>query len=513
VSDFCVFISHSNTDSDIAENLVSILEKEQISCWIAPRDISPGDSWAESIANGIHECKILILLLSEQSNQSVQVIREVEHAVNQRKLLITIRLSEVSPSRAMGYFIGSQQWLDAFPNGFSSSLVSRLLHTIKTQLSDIALRKDSKPEEDQVSTTQKDTSAKYEFSIKDILRKLYELNGSKLILTVGAPPTALVYGKYTRFEMPPLTPTNVMDLCTSLMMQSQKDTFVQNRYISFRFGIKGVSRFSIMVHYQRGCWNAVIDVIPYSITGISDILPVQSVKQLLANRRGLVLIGGTTELIRGELIHSCVAYIGKNYDRLICTIESQISFVHHHDKCTIMQIELQSDSTSFATAFSSAMELKPDILTLDYVEDPVVIQNIVDYSKYQGVCMAALSKDGISYNIEKSISTLLQKCSSYANPEYILSSVIAIATLDVVWSEKGEKIYLPNLLILDDEVHCSLLNSLESNTLEEAVRSYQYSRNNALLHHYSMGRLSREEAISFSMEPSSLVAMLDSKKV
>ncbi|MCJ7625258.1 MAG: toll/interleukin-1 receptor domain-containing protein [Anaerolineaceae bacterium] len=40
-----IFISYSSKDKIIADAAVAALEKNDIRCWYAPRDISPGAEW------------------------------------------------------------------------------------------------------------------------------------------------------------------------------------------------------------------------------------------------------------------------------------------------------------------------------------------------------------------------------------------------------------------------------------------------------------------------------------
>jgi len=41
-----IFISYSSKDKAIAAALCAHLEKAQLKCWIAPRDIAPGKDYA-----------------------------------------------------------------------------------------------------------------------------------------------------------------------------------------------------------------------------------------------------------------------------------------------------------------------------------------------------------------------------------------------------------------------------------------------------------------------------------
>ena len=499
-----VFISYSNSDSEIAEEIVAILEKEEINCWIAPRNISPGKSWAESIVDGIYACRIMILLLSENSNQSVQVIREIEHAVNQKKILITIRLSDVEPSKAMLYFVSSQQWIDAFPKGIGS-IQALLVHTLKNHLlqAEQTTTTDPLPQKEVVS------KSKYELNLKQILKESLERGGDKLILTVGAPPTAKINGNYVRFDLPPLSPANIMDLCNSLMRPIQKDTLVKNKLVTFPFGIKGYSRYRAKIHFQRGCWNAVIDTLPCELSPLSNIFTDSRYFDLLNKPRGTIIVGGTTESAKNELLHSLINYINKNYCKLIITVDSPISFVHQHDKSTVQQIEVDRDAISFENAFNTAWQSTPDVISIDNVADNSCMHKLIDFGRYQGNCVFSQSNRSLSYDIDWNLTTLLERCSSYASTEYILSSLSAIVTLDIIWNSAGKKIYLPKLLILNDDIRKEILESKNTSEQLIVVNNASSSRNKALITNYNNGDLTKDEAIMNSYDKSNLIKMMN----
>lgn len=111
-----VFISHSSKDAKIASELCEFFEKNGKKCFIAPRDISAGKEYAEEIINGIDSCKSMILILSENSNDSPHVLREVERAVSKSIPIVIYRLEEVELSKSLEYFLMTNQWIDAKKN-------------------------------------------------------------------------------------------------------------------------------------------------------------------------------------------------------------------------------------------------------------------------------------------------------------------------------------------------------------------------------------------------------------
>ena len=110
-----VFVSYSQPDHDCAFEIVSRLEARNVTTWIAPRDIAPAADWAAEIIDGISAARIMLLVFSTHSNESPQVLREVERAVHKRIPVLPFRVENVLPTRSLEYFLSTQHWLDAFP--------------------------------------------------------------------------------------------------------------------------------------------------------------------------------------------------------------------------------------------------------------------------------------------------------------------------------------------------------------------------------------------------------------
>ncbi len=108
-----LFISYSSKDKQAADAVCSILESNQIRCWIAPRDITPGVPFAEAIIDGIKDAKVFILIFSSNSNNSQQVIKEVGRAVHHGLIIIPIRLEDIPMSKQLEYYVSDVHWLDA----------------------------------------------------------------------------------------------------------------------------------------------------------------------------------------------------------------------------------------------------------------------------------------------------------------------------------------------------------------------------------------------------------------
>ena len=75
-----VFISYSAEDKAVADAICAGLEARHIRCWMAPRDILPGMSYAAAVVRALNESRLMVLVFSVHADRSPQVASEVERA-------------------------------------------------------------------------------------------------------------------------------------------------------------------------------------------------------------------------------------------------------------------------------------------------------------------------------------------------------------------------------------------------------------------------------------------------
>ncbi len=136
-----VFISYSSIDKSAADTVCAILEQNGIPCWMAPRNITPGVPFAEAIIKAIKESKAFILIYSQNSNNSLQVIKEVDRAVHHGLAIITLRLEDVPMSDQLEYYLSDVHWLDALTPPLEKH-ISQLSGVVKMLLSKGELKDD-----------------------------------------------------------------------------------------------------------------------------------------------------------------------------------------------------------------------------------------------------------------------------------------------------------------------------------------------------------------------------------
>src|ERR1700722_11853857 len=128
-----VFVSYASQDAAVANSVVETLERQGIRCWIAPRDVTPGEFYAGVIVHAIDAAKVTVLILSQHSAASPHVVREVERAASKRHPVISLRIDHAALPADMEYFLNTSQWLDA-SEGEPSRVFPKLVEAVRKVL-------------------------------------------------------------------------------------------------------------------------------------------------------------------------------------------------------------------------------------------------------------------------------------------------------------------------------------------------------------------------------------------
>jgi hypothetical protein len=128
-----VFISHASLDKPVADAVCAALENTAIRCWIAPRDVQPGRSFAGEITRAIQHSKVMVLIFSAHSNTSEQILREVQLAANSHLHIVQFRIEDVIPNDDLEYYLSIPHWLDALTPPLEANL-QRLQTSVRALL-------------------------------------------------------------------------------------------------------------------------------------------------------------------------------------------------------------------------------------------------------------------------------------------------------------------------------------------------------------------------------------------
>jgi hypothetical protein len=107
-----LFVSHHSSQLEVAQHVERALNAKGVKCWIAPRDVEPGASFARAIPDAIEQSSAVLLLFSAASVKSPHVERELILADQLGKTIIPLRIEKVVDPGGLRYHLAAAQWID-----------------------------------------------------------------------------------------------------------------------------------------------------------------------------------------------------------------------------------------------------------------------------------------------------------------------------------------------------------------------------------------------------------------
>jgi serine/threonine protein kinase len=121
-----IFISHSSKDRPRVEALVQALEASGAKCWVSFRDITHSEDWDAAISAALSASSCVLLYVTESSNKSEEVLKEMRLALRRKKkILVALGSHGVEPEGALAYHFSGLQWIRAYESAerFTSMLL------------------------------------------------------------------------------------------------------------------------------------------------------------------------------------------------------------------------------------------------------------------------------------------------------------------------------------------------------------------------------------------------------
>lgn len=126
-----IFISYSSLDYEQATEVKNVLTSNGFNCWMAPEGIPIGSNYALEIPTAVQACTTFLLILSDKSQESKWVPKELDMAINLGKLIVPFHLDESMLRAPFNFYLTNIQRIEAYnrlENGYVE-LISRLKKT------------------------------------------------------------------------------------------------------------------------------------------------------------------------------------------------------------------------------------------------------------------------------------------------------------------------------------------------------------------------------------------------
>lgn len=130
------FISYSSRQRNEADSLRHLLHANNIDTWMAPHDIPDGSEYADVINSAIQNAACLVLLLTEDAQNSIYVDKEIERALHHGKTIAPIQLDRAGLNDSFSFYLCNQQIEQVTAIDASSPKMQRLIQHLQLLCND-----------------------------------------------------------------------------------------------------------------------------------------------------------------------------------------------------------------------------------------------------------------------------------------------------------------------------------------------------------------------------------------
>jgi twitching motility protein PilT len=211
-----------------------------------------------------------------------------------------------------------------------------------------------------------------------ILREGVGRKASDIHLKTGAPPVFRVSGTLTPWdEVAPIDRETMAALARSLLKDYHGQRLERELQVDVGYGHPELGRFRVNVFYQRGEIQAALRLIPARVRQIRELNLPPVIERISSERRGLILVTGTTGSGKSTTLASMIDYINRTVDRHIITIEDPIEYLHRDDRSIVTQREIGADCLTFAAGLKGALRQDPDVILVGEMRDLETIETAI----------------------------------------------------------------------------------------------------------------------------------------
>ncbi len=242
--------------------------------------------------------------------------------------------------------------------------------------------------------------------LHDILRAAVDRGASDVLLKVNSPPGVRING-----DLLPLPDAEVMSHdAVETAVDEILDDFHRKRLAvdlqaDLAYETADLGRFRVNIFRQRGELSAVIRVIPGHIRSVGELNLPPVVEHIAGERRGLVLVTGTTGSGKSTTLAAMIDYINQTRHCHIITIEDPIEYVHRDYMSFVNQREVGYDAVSFGGALKAALRQNPDVILVGEMRDLETVETAILAAETGHLVMSTLHTLDAPETITRAIST------------------------------------------------------------------------------------------------------------
>ena len=344
-------------------------------------------------------------------------------------------------------------------------------------------------------------------NMERVLRLMVEKQASDVFLSAATPILIKINGQILQLSDQPLTPSQPKQLISEIITPKQMEELEDTGELNMGLLLPGIAVFRLSAFKQRGSIAAVLRLIPKDIPDFDGLNLPQSLKTLILEKRGLILLVGATGTGKSTTLASMIEHRNQRMSGHILTLEDPIEFHFSNKKSIVNQREVGRDTQSLQIGLKNALRQAPDCILIGEIRDRETMTSALSYALSGHLVLATLHGNN-SYHALGRIMSFYTPESRPALLSDLGAGLKAIISQRLLRSTMGGRVPAVEVL-LNTKLVSELIEKGDFAGVKEAMEksiaegSQTFEQDLARL--INEGLITRDEGLAFADSPTNLM--------
>src|SRR3954462_10639270 len=334
-------------------------------------------------------------------------------------------------------------------------------------------------------------------AMKRLFQIMADKKASDIFISVGAPINIKINGVSVPVNQTMMTPDTVQQLLYEVLNERQIKEYEDEMELNTAFALDGVGAFRISAFRQKGSPAVVVRFIPGSIPAIDGLGLPEVLKEVIMQKRGLILVVGATGSGKSGSLSSMLDYRNGLKSGHILTLEDPVEFIFTNKKSIVNQREVGTDTKAFDIALKNALRQAPDCILIGEIRDKQTMAAALAYSQSGHLCLATLHANN-SYHAMNRIINFYPLENRPALLLDLAAALQSVLSQRLVRTKSGARVAAVEVLLNTRHVS-ELIEKGEINEIKEALEKSMspgsQTFEQALFKLFMEGKITQEEAM------------------
>jgi len=347
--------------------------------------------------------------------------------------------------------------------------------------------------------------------VTPLLQLAADKQASDLFFSVGAPVNIKIDGIAMPVNAQVLDAAVIKRIAYELMSPKRIAEFESSMEMNFSFRADGIGSFRVNIFRQRGDIAIVIRYVKGKIENVEALHLPSVLKELIMEKRGLVLVVGATGSGKSTTLASMLEHRNSIKSGHILTIEDPVEYIFEHGKSIVNQREIGTDTLTYENALSSGMREAPDVLMIGEVRDRDTLKHALIFAQTGHLCLTTLHANNSYHALNRIVNFF-----PYDSRQSVLSDLSmclrAVISQRLVRNVQGKQTpaveILLNTSLIADLVKNDEIDKIRD-AIEKSVSAGSQTFEQALYKLFKTGQITKEEAMRNADSASNLSTLID----